>query len=222
MQFALTHGCAEGSFSDSVRLGFEMKHSSKSKNWLCFVLSVAASALLLGCDSDDGYVSDPTADAAVAVDAPVVKTSEGDAATLPMDAVLMAKDAGAHDAIAAVDALGTDALAPIDSGGDAGLMAPECDIYDTQSCPAANMKCDLARHPMTDQRYLACRNSGPKMVGEACTGGSQCGRGLVCINTVGMTTCRQVCDAKDGTPACTVSGQTCAGRSATYGVTFCL
>ena len=101
-------------------------------------------------------------------------------------------------------------------------LAAACDIYDAQSCAGANMKCDLARHPETDVRYTACLAAGSGKTGDACAGGSQCGRGLVCINSGTGAKCRQVCDAQDGVPGCASVGETCAGRSTSYGVTFCL
>jgi|GEM_PF-6454952 len=199
-----------------------MKHSSAQRTWLCFAFCLAGSGLLGGCDSDDGYFPSATAADAGSVDAPVAIAGDPHASAPTADAPMQGIDADGKDTLTKADAAATDARTESDARGDAALGAPECDIYDPQSCPAANMKCDLARHPVTQERYLACRPSGPKNVGEVCTGGSQCGRGLVCINTSGMATCRQVCDAMGGVPACLVTGQTCAGRSATYGVTFCL
>jgi hypothetical protein len=200
-----------------------MNHLSTQGNRLIFVFFFAVSCALVGCESDDGYVAGSTDDAATSTDAAAANPTDADATVDLKDAPAMqAADASAKDTLVAADAFVTDGRVTSDAGGDTGLLAPECDIYDPLSCPSSNMKCDLARHPVSEERYLACRTSGAGKVGEVCTGGSQCGRGLVCIKVGATTNCRQVCDATDGVPACSVSGQTCAGRSATYGVTFCL
>ncbi len=102
-------------------------------------------------------------------------------------------------------------------------LPPACDIYNLRSCPEANSKCDLSVHPETNARYTACLPAGVGQIGDACTGGSRCARGLVCINLSDQgARCRQVCNAEAASPVCSVTGQTCTGRSSLYGVTFCL
>lgn len=191
---------------------------SKIRAW--FVFGCWLCAALAGCEGDDGTLPKSS------LDAPVV--ADGQDVSAGADAG--AADAGATDAsllgdgpnadVAVVDAR-PDTMSLGDAGGDTAPLPGACDIYDPQSCSGAT-KCDLARDPATDIRYTACRAAGMGKTGDACTGGSQCRRGLICINSGGGSTCRQVCDLTDGDPGCTAPSQTCVGRSANYGVTFCL
>lgn len=100
-------------------------------------------------------------------------------------------------------------------------IAPRCDIY-LQDCASPTDACTFASHPETGERYTGCRPEGTRGAGETCGGGLNCTRGLVCISSAGMSTCKQVCGGADGgVPTCTVSGEACTGLAASWRVPYC-
>lgn len=97
-----------------------------------------------------------------------------------------------------------------------------CNIY-LQDCPRSADACAFATDPETREPYTGCRLAGTAAHGAACGGtDGACARGLVCIRTAGVSTCKQVCGPDGGTPACTFAGETCSGFARTWGVPYCL
>lgn len=99
-------------------------------------------------------------------------------------------------------------------------MPPACDIY-AQDCADADATCTFVRNPETNDPYTGCRPAGTQLEGETCGGSlGACGHALVCIATMGMNTCHQVCDP-DVMPASCPTGQTCTGLARTWMVGYC-
>ena len=96
--------------------------------------------------------------------------------------------------------------------------ATRCDPI-AQDCPGGQA-CAPTFDPETDEPITACREAGPRGVGEDCSGasGEQCQRGLICVRSGGLDICRQVCDPADD--MC-ISPQRCVGELAMWGIRYC-
>ena len=100
-------------------------------------------------------------------------------------------------------------------------IPPRCDIYDQDCADSADM-CTLVTHSETFERYTGCRPNGTVAVGDPCGGSlGRCVRGSICIRTSGVTACEEVCDADDGEPGCSISGEMCIGLASSWMVTYC-
>lgn len=107
------------------------------------------------------------------------------------------------------------------SNSNIGLCRPPragCDIY-AQDCPEGEA-CNFGLDPETNEPIFVCETAGPNGAGDACSNGNgRCMAGLVCIrDDEESSSCHDICRTDD---ECTVEGQMCIGRSATWQVTFC-
>jgi hypothetical protein len=107
------------------------------------------------------------------------------------------------------------------SNDNIGLCRPprdNCDIYG-QDCPEG-MACTFGLDPETMDPIFVCEAAGPNGVGDPCANGNgRCMAGSVCIRDDDTnSTCHEICRTDEG---CSVEGQMCIGRSATWQVTFC-
>jgi hypothetical protein len=94
-----------------------------------------------------------------------------------------------------------------------------CDIY-AQNCADTTKACALSLDSETGERYTGCRPAGPGARGDRCET-VVCGKGLLCVRENGVSTCRQVCTGDGGALPCTGVGETCAGLTSTYQITYC-